>query len=278
MGNDEVWLSNPLNMNDIEELRFGMLEGANAFRSSPILKEACKDSTVHETLLKYFNQLLHEFDTQYAFNTYVLCLAHHDRKDNDGLLSMWRGYGAGGSGVAIVFDTAKIGVNDSSPLIISPVTYATTDQRISWITDKVNVLAQTIRGRELSENDLAYVAFQWIERLKIFSLFTKHVGFHEEKEWRIVYMSERDPNAALAMMHGYAITPRGAEPKLKLKIQPLDGLFSPDLSLENIIDRIILGPTAATALAASAVKRILQHKGKHTLATKIIPSSIPFRP
>ncbi len=79
-------------------------------------------------------------------------------------------------------------------------------------------------------------------------------------------------------MHGYPIIHRGVEPKLKLKIKPLDGLFNQELSFEKIVDRIIVGPSTSTALAANTVKRILEMKGKNTLAEKIVPSSIPFRP
>lgn len=278
MGNDEVWFSNPLYMNDLEELRFGMIEGANAFRANSDLKQACSDGASHEKLINYFNHLFNEFDTKHAFNTYIMCLAKHSSENNDGLLSMWRGYGAGGGGVAVVFDTARIEVNESSPLIIGPVKYGTGEQRLDWITEKIGSLARILNGRTLSDDDLFHAAFYWIERLKIFSLFTKHIGFHEEQEWRIVYLSERDSNDSLKEMHGYAITQRGVEPKLKLKVKQLEGLFSQDLSFEKIIERIILGPTTSTTLAANAVKRILAIKGKSSLAEKIFPSSIPFRP
>lgn len=278
MGNDEIWFSNPLYMNDLEELRFGMIEGANAFRTNAELKQACSDETSHEKLIHHFNYLFNEFETKHAFHTYVMCLAQHAPENNDGLLSMWRGYGAGGSGVAIVFDTEKIEANETSPLIVGPVKYATSEHRRMWITEKIHALAEVLKGHTLTDDDLFHFAFYWIERLKIFSLFTKHIGFHEENEWRIVYMNERDPNGLLKEMHGYAITQRGAEPKLKLKIKPLDGVFSQDLSFDKIVERVILGPTTSTALAANAVKRILELKGKHALAEKIIPSSIPFRP
>lgn len=278
MANDEVWFSNPLFMNDLEELRFGMIEGANAFRNSQVLKQSLSCDTAYETLISYFNDLFNEFDTKHAFNTYIMCLSQHQAENNDGLLSMWRGYGAGGSGAAIVFDTSKIEVNETSPLIIGPVKYGTREQRREWITEKIQSLAVYLKGKTLTDDDLYNAAFHWLERLKNFSLFTKHIGFHEEREWRIVYMNERDPDGILKAMHGYAITQRGVEPKLKLKIQPLDGLFSANLSLEKIIDRIILGPTTSTSLAANTVKRVLVLKGKHILAEKIVPSTIPFRP
>lgn len=39
---NEVWLSNPLYMNDWEELRFGLNAGAEKFRTHIALKEACE--------------------------------------------------------------------------------------------------------------------------------------------------------------------------------------------------------------------------------------------
>jgi hypothetical protein len=47
------------------------------------------------------------FDMNDAFDTYIFCLSEHDRSHTDGLLSMWRGYGQHGSGVALVFALQK---------------------------------------------------------------------------------------------------------------------------------------------------------------------------
>ncbi|ROO08081.1 hypothetical protein BK673_16200 [Pseudomonas fluorescens] len=278
MGNNEIWFSNPLYMNDLEELRFGMVEGANAFRTSHELKAAFQDESAFDSMMEKFNKLFEAFETRHAFDTYIMCLAKHPPENNDGLLSMWRGYGAGGSGVAVVFDTAKIAVSDSSPFIIGAVTYGTREDRLAWIATKIKGLAGVIAGTTLSDEELFYIAYYWIERLKVFALFTKHSGFHEEQEWRIVYMSERDEDEKLKSMLGYAITPRGAvEPKLKFQVKPLEGMFGEHLSLENIVDRIILGPTTSSALAETSVRRMLGHRGKHGLAEKIVASSIPFR-
>ncbi|WP_116892118.1 DUF2971 domain-containing protein [Pseudomonas syringae] len=277
MANDEIWFSHPLYMNDSEELRFGMIEGANAFRNSAELKAAFKDDQLYNDLLAHFNYMFSEFDLNHVFDTYIMCLAKHDPEDRDGLLSMWRGYGAGGSGVAIVFDTSKIRANEESPFIIDAVQYMTTEDRLDWIFERIKGMAEVLTDTTPTDQDLYCTAYYWIERLKIFALFTKHKGFHEEKEWRIVYMNERDKQGRLKDMLGYAITPRGVEPKLKFKVKPLEGMFGEHLSLEGVIDRIILGPTTSTVMAANSVKRLLQQKGKLILAEKIVPSTIPFR-
>jgi hypothetical protein len=278
MKNDEIWFSNPLYMNDLEELRFGMNEGAAAFRTSENLRKACADNECHAKLIYYFDYLFNEFDSKHAFDTYVMCLAQHAPDNNDGILSMWRGYGANGSGVAIVFDTAKAQETGEFPLIVDKVHYASPDERRQWINDKVERIAQFVSSNELDDTDLHAIAHYWIERLKLFALFTKHSGFREEGEWRIVYLSERDTNKKLKGMLGYAITGRGAEPKLKLKVKPLDGTAETALAFETLIDRIILGPSISTTLAAMAVGRILEMNGKSALMTKIVASTIPFRP
>jgi len=277
MENNEIWFSNPLHMNDLEELRFGMIEGAKAFRENQQLKNSCKDSSKYSTLIETFDNVFNEFDLTHAFNTYVLCLSEHDLEDFDGILSMWRGYGESGNGVAIVFDSSKIEENSSSPLIIDRVTYGTKDERLEWIQSKINTIAATINEQELTDVDMSHIALLWFERLKLFSLYTKHIGFQEEKEWRVSYLSERDKDNNFADMLGYSISPRGVEPKLKLKIEPKPGVFSDELSISNIVDRIILGPTTSTPLAAKAVQRILELKGKQELVDKIYPSTIPFR-
>lgn len=278
MSNDEVWFSNPLYMNDLEELRFGMVEGARAFRSSQQLQQAIKSGEHYKKLLFYFDSQFSEFETNHAFHSYIMCLSKHEESDKDGRLSMWRGYGAGGSGVAIVFDTSKIEANENSPLIVGPVRYASGEERLDWINTKVDALSKAIADTEQTDQELYEAAFHWIERLKIFALFTKHKGFHEEQEWRIVYMHERDKDNLFKSMHSYAITARGIEPKLKLRIEPIAGLFAQDLSFEKIVHRVILGPTNSGPLAQHALVRILESKSKAEMANKVCASSIPFRP
>lgn len=41
LSKNEIWFSNPLYMNDLEELRFVILEGANAFRQDERIRSAC---------------------------------------------------------------------------------------------------------------------------------------------------------------------------------------------------------------------------------------------
>jgi len=278
LASNEIWFSNPLYMNDWEELRFGMSDCAQELLFHDGIKNACNGEDGHGKLIRAFDYFLGEFEKKHAFDTYVYCLANHDPDDHDGRLSMWRGYGANGSGVALVFKSSVIPLADEPLFMIDRVEYATTPQRREWIRDRLDRLTQAFDGNALAEDEVILVAHEWVERIKIFSLFSKHHGFREEDEWRVVYMAERDKGGLLKAMLGYAITSRGVVPKLKVPLAPVPGVPSDGISLENLIERIILGPTASSPMAVKSVSRMLDHHNRSSLVDKIVPSMIPFRP
>src|ERR1700737_1061479 len=125
---NEIWFSNPLFMNDMEEVRFGINAGANLFLTSTEVESACGNKERFDILKSTFNHYYNTFANEHVIDTYVFCLSEHVRDDTDGLLSMWGGYGGIGSGAAIVFDAGKLSVRDGSPLIIAKVRYASTEE------------------------------------------------------------------------------------------------------------------------------------------------------
>lgn len=277
MTNNELWFSNPLYMNDLEELRFGILEGADAFRRSEAIKLACGNPERHEKLLDEFACQLDRFSNQHALDTYVFCLTEHEKDNTDGLLSMWRGYGGGGNGAAIIFDTERINYVVDAPLIFSKVTYQSRDERQQLIGNKLAEFARLLSGTDIPTDKLYLASHAIFERIKIFSIFTKHCGFSEEREWRVAYLRERDRNHVFDKMLHYAIGKQGVEPKLKLKIEPIAGVSADDLSLEKIVCQIVLGPSVSSPLAKSVVRRMLETIGKQVLADKLVTSTTPFR-
>lgn len=279
MRSDEIWFSNPLFMNDLQELRFGILEGANAFRQHKGIESASGDQERYQVLSQAFEHYFEEFSNKHAIDTYVFCLAEHDPENSDGLLSMWRGYGGNGSGVALVFDTAQLNhVEGMVPLIISRVTYASEQERLGWIDTKLTEFAALLAETRIPQDKLYIAAYQLFERIKMFALFTKHHGFSEEREWRVVYLRERDRQNKIESMLHYAVGPRGIEPKLKFLVRPIDGYTSPDVSLEKILAQIILGPTMSHKLALESVRRMLVKLGKEKISDRVTCSSTPFRP
>ncbi|MGG5412498.1 DUF2971 domain-containing protein [Edwardsiella tarda] len=275
---EQFWFSNPLFMNDLEELRFGMNEGASELHKNEAIRDACRTPENYKKLLDIFDNLFNDFDSKHVLNTYILCFSEHAPDDNDGLLSMWRGYGNSGSGAALVIDTAKINENPESPMIIGKVHYASKDQRKKWISEKLISLADVISNHAKVEDDFFDAARAWMHRLKTFALFTKHHGFHEEREWRIVYMSDNDREQSFKKYFGHLATNRGIEPKLKLPIKPIPELKTENISLGTLVNRIILGPSVSSALAANSLRQMLRNIGQTDLAKKVVTSEIPFRP
>ncbi|MFC7288650.1 DUF2971 domain-containing protein [Herminiimonas glaciei] len=281
MKNDEMWLSNPLLMNDFQELRFGIIEAARAFRLHDGIRAACGggENSNYQTLLSIFEEKLAKVSSEDSFDTYLVCFSEHQRnnKNSDGLLSMWRGYGANGTGAAIVFDTEKITALEESPLILGKVKYASTNDRLQWITEKLNQFADLLKELNLSPDKFYIAIHVLLERFKLFSLFTKHDGFEEEQEWRLVYLKDRDRSGKLEGMLDYAIGQNGIEPKLKLKIGPVEGIMGGPLSLRSIVSQIILGPSISNVLTLMTVKRMLRKLEKDELAERVVMSTTPFR-
>ncbi|AWL10825.1 hypothetical protein HMF8227_00319 [Saliniradius amylolyticus] len=274
---EELWFANPLNMNDSDELLFGIERGISEFRKNKDLIKACGSKEVFASLLEKLDRHVNDFDKAHLLDTYIACFSLHDKDDYDGSLSMWRGYGSNGGGISFVIDTEKIEPNEDSPIILAPVDYVTYEERIDWIRARIRDLAELLDSLDKTERVLDAVAWHWVERLKVFSLYTKHKGFEEEKEWRFVYLKDRDTDEAYLPMFGYNISDKGVEPKLKLKLKNIPVSNKP-FTLESIIDRIILGPTASSELSMRSVVRMLSVKGKHALKKRVRASSIPYRP
>ena len=274
--NNEIWLSNPLFMNDIDEVRFGISNGFPMVLQNQGIVESLKTPDRVTAFRSSFEYYYNRFAANHALDTYVFCLSEHDANDVDGKLSMWRGYGNNGNGVAIVFDTANVPPVNGSPLIISEVQYANAQTRIEWLNNLISLFVSIIKDMNIPDDKLYLAAFELFERIKIFSLFTKHHGFNEEKEWRLAYLTDRDKDEKLKSMYGYRIGLRGIEPKLKFKVEPIDGVFSSS-SLVSLIDRIILGPSVSSPLARATVERMFDTLGMPELKSRICTSTIPFR-
>jgi hypothetical protein len=274
---NEIWFSNPLFMNDIEEVRFGVLQGNSLVMGSKQIAIACETADRAQKFEQSYAHFFNKFANQNVLNTYVFCMSEHDKDDNDGLLSMWRGYGANGNGVAVVFDVGQINPLPTSPLMIAAVNYDTTEARIAWLQNLLTIFTKILHKASVPDGKLYICAHALFERIKLFALFTKHRGFKEEREWRAVYMPDRDAAKKGAPMFNYAIGPRGIEPKMRFRVGYVEGLTAPDLSLAKITERIILGPTISSPIAHATVSRMFDVLGQIDLKARLRASTIPFR-
>jgi len=273
----EMWFSNPLYMNDLEEVRFGLIEGERAVLNSTDLASTLRTPERRNLFLRAYNFYGVDYIENYLGDTYVVCFSEHDRTDNDGKLSMWRGYGGNGCGAAIVIDTGKFSALPTSPLILAAVEYETTEARRAWLANKVSEFSKLLTTQNVPDLQLHVPALVLLERIRLAALFSKHKGFHEEKEWRVVYARERDINKLFDPMLGYSTGSQGIEQRLKFRIAHHPGATAEDFSMSKIVDRIILGPTVSSPLAKAAFMRMLTEHNASDLIPRVVASTIPYR-
>ena len=272
-----VWLSNPLHMNDLEEVRFGVLNGIEIVQTNHELATSFKTDERRKMFSEHLKKLFDDYAREHVIDLYLMCFSRHEPKHNDGKLSMWRGYGHNGRGAAIVFDTSKVQVTNSSPLALAPVHYGTQQGRRDAISSKIADVARFVSQTAIPDEYIGALADAIFKRICLYAIFTKHIGFDEEDEWRLVYFKERDNDARLHRYLSYFNGPNGLEPKLKLPLEPIKGAIDEALDLSNLIHQITIGPTASSALARRSLERMLEKIGKPELKSKIWMSEIPFR-
>jgi|ERR1700722_3641110 hypothetical protein len=125
---------------------------------------------------------------------------------------------------------------------------------------------------------LHFIGQQMFQVAMYHSLLSKHPGFSEEEEWRIIYMPDRDTKGLMKDRLGYFRRGNSIEPKLRFPIKPLELEPRETWTFDSILDRIVLGPTHASALAVRSAKRMLERLDKPSFAAKIWFSEIPYRP
>ncbi|MFO1028268.1 MAG: DUF2971 domain-containing protein [Acetobacteraceae bacterium] len=185
---EQVWLSNPLLMNDLEEMRFGLDQGMKLFSQDTDIDVCCGSPQRAKKFRQCFFGYANQFYTLHALEVYVFCLSEYDPAKPDGLLSMWRAYGNSGNGAALVFNTSLLNRRDEAPMIIAKVKYGSAESRILWLK-KNRRFCSTLRNSICPMiNSLCAHLFHLIKILRP----SKHDGFHEERSGRSL-SPHRDP-------------------------------------------------------------------------------------
>jgi hypothetical protein len=103
----------------------------------------------------------------------------------------------------------------------------------------------------------------------------KHEGFHEEREWRVIYSPKRQPSTLVEPKTEVI----DGVPQMLYRL-PLDrGVSSElaDLDVANLIDRVIIGPTQYFAAMSEAFAEALARAGVSNAEKRIFASQIPMR-
>ena len=207
-------------------------------------------------------------------DTYITCMSEHlAAEDHHGRLSMWRAYG-GKTGVALVLNGAVMfSKSNALNVFSSPVAYLN-PQAFAAYLEKIamNMEIEVDYIKNLGQEAVKQIVFNM---LRFAVLCTKHPGFHEEREWRVVASPKMHPTDHAAL--GVEVIRGTPQAVLKLDLQnhPDKGLVG--LAIPELLDRIIIGPCEFPQVISSAFQKLLAETGVPEPEKKIIVSDIPLR-
>ncbi len=238
---NEVWMRKSSLMNDYREIEHGLDCLISAYKNNLPRLQAVFDGMFPgfcQRLEALFNGWLPNFRT----DTYITCVSEHNAsEDQHGRLSMWRAYG--GERFNREFTTLIESVESNRDFVQS-------------LDDQI-VLSNI------------FSAFRYAV------LCTKHPGFHEEREWRIIYSpSFQKSDRVVSSVVSINGTPQSIC-KLPLIDVPEEGLIG--LNLPKLIDRVIIGPSKFPVGIRDAFLALLTEAGVENPASKIIVSDLPLR-
>lgn len=271
--NHQVWMRKTTLMSDFSEVSHG-IECLNRAWSGSIgdrIKEvmtSIKSDSVSE-IERIFNYWIPTLEN----STYVTSISEHDNtEDTYGRLSMWRAYG-GKTGVALILN--------NHPFVAQAATTGIWSSRVDYFDDqRFEVEFERLATR--MEDNLDYLSVEPSILIDdIFQVFrksalcTKHPGFQEEREVRIVYNPDFDPTnqleSAIVEVSG---TPQRIY-KIPLHDDPENGFAGYDIP--SLINRIIIGPTNYPFEIRDAFIDLLLSAGVDSPEDRIVVSPIPLR-
>ena len=272
--NNEIWMRNATCMNDYLEVEYGLKCLYCAYHS-----DAGKD--FKQTLNGLFSGICEEIEAvfdggtgHFRFDTFLTCISEHQSiEDSIGRLSMWRAYGKE-TGVALVLNNKPFLMpSDALKAYTNPVAYLTVDQApaaLELITrnilDGYDFLK--MQEREVIKN---YV----FDVFRFAALSIKHPGFAEEKEWRIAFsptlVASKHLVKDIRIVNG---TPQQIY-RIPLKNIPEENFLGAEIP--ELLDHIIIGPTAYPLALYKAFVDILAGAGVADPERKVVISDIPLR-
>lgn len=275
LNSNEVWFRNAAVMNDFMEVEYGLRLLTEAWEH-PVGRELKSvldriEPSIFPQIMNYHNG----WQPSYAAHTYLFSLSEHAPKENKhGRLSMWREY-ARNAGVAILFNN-EVFRSETNLLkaYTVPVMYANTKQFIS----NFEQILERIKRHEAEISGLApEILFNAVfQSMRFMALSTKHPGFGEEREWRVIY----NPQLESSPFFTNRVEVIGGIPQrihaLQLKEIAEFG-ETLDLRMSSLLHRVIIGPTAHRNTTQDAIIQALSNAGITEPEKKVTFSDIPVR-
>lgn len=279
--NKEVWLRQPDCMNDYLEVTHGMQCLQHAYGAGEKRFKTAIDQ-IGEGFSLEIEQCFDEVLNQAKKELYILCISEHEfSEDKYGRLSMWRAYGAN-AGVAIVLKHEVFSEDDSTEdneeeeetyEVSLPVAYLSSESLIAHL-DRIasKILEELEYLKSLNRDALRGLILQM---LKWIVLSTKHPGFAEENEWRIIYCPGEKVSPLLK--HGIESINGFPQEIYKMPLDQIEKNSGGYFSFNELIDRVIIGPCNHPIPVKKAFVKILSENGIEDAHERVIISEIPLR-
>jgi hypothetical protein len=271
-----IWMRNTTCMSDYREVQHGydiiknfFYKDDNRERFINALEE-CTSGVGREAIALFDQWWLDIF-----FNTFIAAVSEHDAKEDlHGRLSMWRAFGGNTARVAIVFNVPWNSEGSQElRLQFSPVAYLKEDE----VYDELNKVIENVHSSSAFLRTLdRQLIINWVfSMLMIDVVCLKHEGFHEEREWRVIYSPMRQPSP---LMESSTEIIDGI-PQVVYKI-PIDNKVSDildDLDFTRMFGRLIIGPSQYHRVMYESFVRALTEAGIDDAGEKVAISYIPIR-
>ena len=175
--NKEIYLSDPLKMNDKSEIKwaFEKLIEYNIDKQ----EELINDLKWRAEFDFSFDELLNTLDLKGQKSVYISCFSK-----NPDLLSQWRAYADDGNGVSIGFDLDKIAASKDN-LFVEEIKYSNRIEDLSEIQYIADEYAAVNCEKQITDKDEQLATF--LHELIPVLLKYKNPAFSEEDEVRLIY-------------------------------------------------------------------------------------------
>ena len=275
--NKQIWMRKSMCMNDFSEVQYGLQRLTEVYLNSETGKNfRSLLDRLFDGIRPEIEQLFDKCRSHLLLDTYITCVSEHrNEEDTLGRLSMWRAYG-GMNGVALVMNNAPFQATEPSDVLkiyASPVAYFDAQK----FAEKFGEVVRNIEDEAsfLKQQDREEIKTRIFRMLAFAAVCTKHPGFTEEVEWRVLHAPWWESSAYLKKE--IEVVKGVPQPvyKIPLKDIPEAGLFG--ITIPALIDRIIIGPTRDPLAIVEAFADLLAKADVEEPYKKIFVSNIPLR-
>ena len=268
----EVWMRKSSCMNDYMEVEHGLACLSSAYKGERGKRFQQVLNNIFDGISEQIAALFDGWQDHLRDETYLMCLSEHDdTEDGFGRLSMWRAYSEG-TGVALVLNNAPfLAPSDALKAYTSPVAYLDDKafgDELGKIADGIEANSDIVRA--LGRDAVTTYIFH---AFKFAALCTKHPGFKEEREWRVVYSPTLDKSSHL--IKGIQVIRGTPQPiyKIPLRNIPDEGFVGAEIP--ELLDRIIIGPSDYPTAMREAFRDLLAEAGVTILQTSSACQAYP---